>query len=115
MAAFNHFKNMYNVSMKPRLLRTLIKERVPNETHPFENPAELSTVVSMIKTHGLLSESFGESMDQKLIENWKSAVDSWFERLLLLVSNNMFNLVNGGIKVMEALSGGISLIFGVDS
>ncbi|GMY23428.1 proline-, glutamic acid- and leucine-rich protein 1 isoform X1 [Fagus crenata] len=89
MAAFNHFKNMYDVAMKPRLLRTLIKERVPDETHPFENPAELSTVVSMIKTHGLLSESFGESTDQKLIENWKSAVDSWFERLLLLVSNNM--------------------------
>jgi hypothetical protein len=69
MAAFNHFKNMYYVAMKPRLLRTLIKEHVLDETHPFENPAELSIFVSMIKTHGLLSKSFGELTDQKLIEN----------------------------------------------
>lgn len=89
MAAFNYFKNMYDVDMKPRLLRTLLKERVPDDKHPFENPAELSTVVSMIKTHGLLSESLRESTDQKLVNNWKSAVDSWVERVLLLVSNNM--------------------------
>ncbi|KAG2672400.1 hypothetical protein I3760_13G038900 [Carya illinoinensis] len=90
MAAFNHVKNMYDVSLKPRLLRTLIKEDLPDETHPFRNPAGLSTVVSMIKTHGLLSESsFGESTNRKQIENWKSAVDSWVERLDLLVSHAM--------------------------
>jgi hypothetical protein len=90
MAAFNHFKNMYDVTLKPRLLRTLIKEHVPDDTHPFPDPAGLSTVVSGIKTHGLLAEcSFGESTDQKKIQNWKSAVDSWVERLLLLISHNM--------------------------
>ena len=99
MAAFNYFKNMYDVDMKPRLLRTLIKERVPDDKHPFENPAELSTVVSLIKTHGLLSESFSKSTDQKLVDNWKSAVDSWVERVLLLVSSNMvlINTINYSI------------------
>ena len=101
MAAFNYFKNMYDVDMKPRLLRTLIKERVPDDKHPFENPAELSTVVSLIKTHGLLSESFSKSTDQKLVDNWKSAVDSWVERVLLLVSNNMvfINIINCSISM----------------
>ncbi|KAK4593338.1 hypothetical protein RGQ29_017452 [Quercus rubra] len=100
MAAFNYFKNMYDVDMKPRLLRTLIKERVPDDKHPFENPAELSTVVSLIKTHGLLSESFSKSTDQKLLDNWKSAVDSWVERVLLLVSNNMPDKCWAGICLL---------------
>ncbi|XP_030966472.1 uncharacterized protein LOC115987139 [Quercus lobata] len=100
MAAFNYFKNMYDVDMKPRLLRTLIKERVPDDKHPFENPAELSTVVSLIKTHGLLSESFSKSTDQKLVDNWKSAVDSWVERVLLLVSSNMPDKCWAGICLL---------------
>ncbi|KAM3732952.1 hypothetical protein ACB098_11G097400 [Castanea mollissima] len=100
MAAFNYFKNMYDVGMKPRLLRTLLKERVPDDKHPFENPAELSTVVSLIKTHGLLSESLRESTDQKVVDNWKSAVDSWVERVLLLVSNNMPDKCWAGICLL---------------
>nr|XP_023881665.1 uncharacterized protein LOC111994038 [Quercus suber] len=100
MAAFNYFKNMYDADMKPRLLRTLIKERVPDDKHPFENPAELSTVVSLIKTHGLLSESFSKSTDQKLVDNWKSAVDSWVERVLVLVSNNMPDKCWAGICLL---------------
>ncbi|KAG2672395.1 hypothetical protein I3760_13G038900 [Carya illinoinensis] len=101
MAAFNHVKNMYDVSLKPRLLRTLIKEDLPDETHPFRNPAGLSTVVSMIKTHGLLSESsFGESTNRKQIENWKSAVDSWVERLDLLVSHAMPDKCWAGICLL---------------
>ncbi|XP_059433960.1 uncharacterized protein LOC132167082 isoform X2 [Corylus avellana] len=101
MAAFNHFKNMYDVALKPRLLRTLIKEHVPDDTHPFPDPAGLSTVVSGIKTHGLLAEwSFEKSTDQKKIQNWKSAVDSWVERLLLLVSHNMPDKCWAGICLL---------------
>ncbi|KAL0008068.1 hypothetical protein SO802_009570 [Lithocarpus litseifolius] len=100
MAAFNYFKNMYDVDMKPRLLRTLIKERVPDDKHPFENPAELSAVVSLIKTHGLLSESLSKSTDQKFVDNWKSAVDSWVERVLLLVSSNMPDKCWAGICLL---------------
>ncbi|CAK9149218.1 unnamed protein product [Ilex paraguariensis] len=89
MAAFDHVHNMYDVSLKPRLLRSLLKDHVPDEKHPFRNPWELSHVVSAVKTHRLLSEFATDSTDQKQIENWKSAVDAWVNRLLTLVSSNM--------------------------
>ena len=94
MVAFDHFSNMYDVALKPRLLRTLMKEHLPDEKLPFSNPSEISWAVSMVKTHGLLSECFTESMDQSQIENWKSAVDSWVDRILTLVSNNMVWTIN---------------------
>ena len=56
----NHQTNLYDVDMKPHLLCTLIKDCIPDDKHPFENLGELSAVVSLIKTHGLLSESFGQ-------------------------------------------------------
>lgn len=92
MAAFDHFRNMYDVALKPRLLRTLIKEHIPDEKHPFSNPSELSRVVSMVKTHSLLAESFTESMDLKQIESWKSAVDAWVNRILTLASSDTVNM-----------------------
>ena len=85
----NHQTNLYDVDIKPHLLHMLIKERVPGDKHPFENPTELSTVVSLIKTHGHLSKFFSKSTDQKLVNNWKSAIDSWVKHVLLLISNNM--------------------------
>ena len=56
----NHQTNLYDVNMKPHLLCALIKDCIPDNKHPFENPVELFAVVSLIKTHGLLSESFGQ-------------------------------------------------------
>lgn len=80
---------MYDIKLKPRLLRTLIKEHVPDEKHPFRNPSELSKVVSMIKTHKLLGESSMEATDKKQVEIWTSTVDAWVERLFSLVSSSM--------------------------
>ncbi|KAA8534550.1 hypothetical protein F0562_032067 [Nyssa sinensis] len=88
MAAFDLIQNLYDISLKPRLLHSLIKEHIPDDKHPFRRPLELSHVVSMVKTHRLLSESATESTDQKLIDKWKSAVDAWVNRLLMLVSSN---------------------------
>ncbi|KAK9282790.1 hypothetical protein L1049_011011 [Liquidambar formosana] len=100
MAAFDHFRNMYDVALKPRLLRSLITEHVPDEKHPFRSPSELSNVVSAIRTHGLLSESFTESADRKHVESWKSAVDCWVDRLLVLVSTNMPDKCWAGICLL---------------
>lgn len=91
MAAFDHVQNMYDVSLKPRLLRSLVKDRLPDEKHPFRNPLDLSHVVSAVKTHRLLSEVDESSKDRKQIENWKSAVDAWVNRLIMLVSSDMVN------------------------
>ena len=56
----NHQTNLYDVDMKPHLLCALIKDCIPDNKHPFKNPVELFAVVLLIKTHGLLLESFGQ-------------------------------------------------------
>ncbi|KAL3520882.1 hypothetical protein ACH5RR_019031 [Cinchona calisaya] len=89
MAASNQIQGMYDVALKPQLLRSLLKEYVPDEKHPFRNPSDLSHVVSAVKTHRLLSECAPHSTNQKLIESWKSAVDAWVKRVSALASSNM--------------------------
>lgn len=93
MAAFDHVRNMHDIALKPRLLRSLIREHLPDEKHPFKGPPELSHVVSTVKTHRLLSESLAgvESADPKAAEGWKAAVDAWVDRVLSLASSNMVN------------------------
>lgn len=89
MAATEYSRGMYDDAFKPRLLRSLLKEYVPDEKHPIGNPSDLSHAVSVVKSHQLLSEGFSSSADQKLIETWKTAVDSWVNRILVLASSNM--------------------------
>lgn len=92
MAVFDFFANMEDSRLKPRLLKSLIKDRLPtneNENEPCTAPYELAAVVSTIKTHSLLSESLPEPCDPKLVETWKSVVDAWIEHLLSLISSKM--------------------------
>ncbi|CAH9111484.1 unnamed protein product [Cuscuta europaea] len=88
MAACDHIQGMYDFALKPQLLRSLLNEYVPTERHPFRSPSDLSHVVSVVKTHRLLSESAPSSIDQKIIENWKSVVDDWSKRFQNLASSN---------------------------
>ncbi|KAK3001207.1 hypothetical protein RJ639_022001 [Escallonia herrerae] len=79
---------MNDVALKPRLLRSLTKYELPDVKRPLKNPLHLSRVISTVKTHRLLSENpASQSADQKHIDSWKSAVDAWVNRLLVLVSN----------------------------
>ncbi|XP_042498607.1 proline-, glutamic acid- and leucine-rich protein 1 [Macadamia integrifolia] len=87
--AVEHFQNMYDIRLKPRLLRSLMRDYLPDDKRPSPSPSKLSDVVSAIKTHGLLLEPFREPVDQKQIDNWKSSIDAWVERLLLLISSKM--------------------------
>ncbi|XP_065871126.1 uncharacterized protein [Euphorbia lathyris] len=87
MASLDNLKNMYDVSLKPRMLLTLLKEDIPDVKKPLGDSSSLSTVVSTVQNLKLLSESFSTSMDAKLIERWKSAVNDWFDRLLSLLTN----------------------------
>ncbi|KAL5160861.1 Proline-, glutamic acid- and leucine-rich protein 1 [Glycine soja] len=100
MAAFDHFGNMYDVAFKPRLLQTLIRDHLPDEKRPFSNPSELSKVVSLIKTHSLLSESFADSTRPKLIEAWKSALASWLNLIYSLLSTTMPDKCWAGISLL---------------
>ncbi|KAJ4721047.1 Proline-, glutamic acid-and leucine-rich protein 1 [Melia azedarach] len=89
MLAIDHFKNVYDIKLKPRLLRSLIKEHFPEENRPTRILAELSQIVYYVRTHKLLSESVNESTEKKVVESWKSAVDEWVDGVLCLVSSNM--------------------------
>lgn len=88
----SHIKNMYDIRLKPRLLRSLIKDYLPEEyRHPTPNPHELSYLVDTLKTFRLLSEAFPDECSSEVVENWTAAVDEWIERLLVLVNCEMVN------------------------
>ncbi|KAL0795827.1 hypothetical protein Bca101_067204 [Brassica carinata] len=94
MASFERFDDMCDLRLKPKILRNLLSEYVPNEKQPLVNFQSLSKVVSTISTHKLLSE------DHKLQSKSKSAVDEWVERLLALVSSDMPDKSWVGIVLM---------------
>ena len=94
-ALLENSSNMFDVALKPRMLRTILKEDVPDDnsnTKPLSNASKLSRIVSKIQTFNLLSESTSMS-DAKLMERWKSTVDDWINRLLSLVSNASSSMV----------------------
>ncbi|CAA0824299.1 Unknown protein [Striga hermonthica] len=104
MAALQSEDGMCDVAMKPKLLRSLLREYVPDERHPFTNPSELSYVVSTVKTHKLLYEWVPQPVKQDLVEAWKSAVDSWVHRLLTLASSNLPDKCWAGICLLGLTS-----------
>lgn len=78
-------KDMYDVGLKPRMIRTLLKEDVPDDKIPFDSPSKLSRIISCIQSHKLLSEP-SITDNNKQIERWKSSVNDWVARLLSLIS-----------------------------
>ncbi|EOA39675.1 hypothetical protein CARUB_v10008316mg [Capsella rubella] len=100
MASFDRFEDMCDLRLKPKILRNLLSEYVPNEKQPLTNFLSLSKVVSNIATHKLLSESPLASVDQKHQALSKSAVDDWVDRLLALVSSDMPDKCWVGICLM---------------
>ncbi|KAG9451263.1 hypothetical protein H6P81_011228 [Aristolochia fimbriata] len=100
MAVLDYVGNMNDVRLKPRLLKSMMKDRLPDEKHPFPSPSELSAAVSSVKTHGLLSEVYREQDDRKQVESWKAAVDAWVERVLSLASSKMPDKCWAGICLL---------------
>jgi hypothetical protein len=75
--------------LKPRLLKALVAERLPQPGGAELPPAEVESVLHAVRTHGLLAESLpGHPPDSKLAEAWRAAVDAWVERLGALVEGN---------------------------
>ncbi|MQM03494.1 hypothetical protein Taro_036277 [Colocasia esculenta] len=82
--------------LKPRLLRSLVRDRLPDEKRSLQNPSQLSSVLSLVRVHDLLSESLpqktpaGEAPGpDKLARAWGAAVDAWVELCLALSSSKM--------------------------
>ncbi|KAJ0230349.1 hypothetical protein HA466_0308530 [Hirschfeldia incana] len=94
MASFERFDDMCDSKLKPKILRNILSDYIPNEKQPLVNFQSLSNVVSTISTHKLLSE------DSKPQTKSKSSVDEWVERLLALVSSDMPDKSWVGIVLM---------------
>ncbi|PQQ13134.1 uncharacterized protein Pyn_19800 [Prunus yedoensis var. nudiflora] len=92
---------MYDVALKPCLLHMLIRDHVPDNKHPFGSPLDLSKVVYTIKTHNLLRESVQDLTDQKLINNWRSAIDSLMELIASDIINVGWEFVCRGVTCQE--------------
>ncbi|XP_076957395.1 uncharacterized protein LOC143632860 isoform X1 [Bidens hawaiensis] len=109
MAAFDYAQNLYDVALKPRLLRSLINEHIPEEKQQLGDSSKLLYAASAIRTHQLLSEQAVQSADnKKIIEKWKSAVDLWVDRVLMLVSSNMPDKCWAGICLLGVTCEGCS-------
>ncbi|CAO2833000.1 unnamed protein product [Amaranthus hypochondriacus] len=104
MAAFDHIRDLNDIALKPRLLRSLLKEHLPDETLPFRDPSQLSTIVSIVKTHKLLSEEIPPSTDNKHVSAWKSAVDAWLDRILMLARTNLPDKCWAGVCLLGVTS-----------
>ena len=76
--------------LKPRLLRALVAERLPQPGGTELPPVELASVLGAVRTHGLLTEGLPDRApeDPKLAEAWRAAVDSWVERVVALVESD---------------------------
>lgn len=99
MAIAGFVEGMGDHKLKPRLLSSLVRERLPGGdgaagSRPSPSPAELSSVLAAVKTHGLLAEAAAAAAtaagrpDPELAESWRGAVDAWADRVLSLVSSN---------------------------
>ncbi|TKW38731.1 hypothetical protein SEVIR_1G135200v4 [Setaria viridis] len=76
--------------LKPRLLRAVVAERLPQPGGAELPPVELASVLDAVRTHGLLTEALPDRApaDPKLAEAWRAAVDSWVERVVALVESD---------------------------
>jgi hypothetical protein len=81
--------------LKPRLLRALTRDLDDSGDRRSRLFAgnDLANVLEKVQLHGLLSEVLPQGYDgkdeAKIRQEWRSAVDAWVGRLLLLVSDRM--------------------------
>ncbi|XP_020247498.1 proline-, glutamic acid- and leucine-rich protein 1 isoform X2 [Asparagus officinalis] len=101
MSIADHFSGMNDPRLKPRMLQSLIRDHLPDDRRPFPSSSELASVLSHVKTHGLLSERDpNPDPNPKIAEAWRSTVDEWVDRLLSLVSSNMPDKCWAGICLL---------------
>ncbi|KAM7268837.1 hypothetical protein ACFE04_011003 [Oxalis oulophora] len=82
-AFFNLATNMYDITLKPRILRQFMRDHLSSDEIQSIS-FNLSKLVSLIQTHNLLAES--HVADLNIAKSWKSAVDEWIERCISLSS-----------------------------
>ncbi|KAJ6791869.1 proline-, glutamic acid- and leucine-rich protein 1 isoform X2 [Iris pallida] len=100
MTTSDYVNGMNDPRLRPRILRSVARDLLPDDKRPFPSSSELSLILSYVKTHGILTERHSQPSDRKLIDGWRSAVDEWVDRLLSLVSSNMPDKCWAGISLL---------------
>lgn len=80
---------MDDCHLKPPMLRSVVRDRLPDEKRPFPSPADVAGVLSHVRAHGLLSEQQTDTTERKIVEDWRTAVDGWVEHIVSLASSKM--------------------------
>ncbi|MCO5549839.1 hypothetical protein L7F22_003313 [Adiantum nelumboides] len=86
---------LYDGRLKFRLLSLVMASHLPDDRQPPKSPSELSIAVSVIRRHHLLCEDSGMTSDAH-----KAAVDSWVDRLSLLLSSTMSEKCWAGVCLL---------------
>ncbi|KAI5083348.1 hypothetical protein GOP47_0003091 [Adiantum capillus-veneris] len=86
---------LYDARLKLRLLSLVMASHLPDDRQPPKSPSELSIAVSIIRRHHLLCEDPGMTSDAH-----KAAVDSWVDRLSLLLSSTMTEKCWAGVCLL---------------
>lgn len=90
MAFEEALHGMYDTRLKPRLLSSIMATHLPDDRQPPKSPSELSTAVSIIRRHHLLSEPIlvdppVACPPGKATDAYKAVVDAWIERVNILL------------------------------
>eukprot|EP00250_Pteridium_aquilinum_P003200 c13518_g1_i2 orf=1245-3185(-) len=89
---------MYDTRLKLRLLSSLMASHLPEDRQPPKPPSELSMAVSVLRRHHLLSED--PAPPGKALDAYKAAIDSWVDRLSLLLSSTMTEKCWAGVCLL---------------
>lgn len=81
-----HFNGVNDVRLKIEMLRSIISEHLPKDNRLFWSLSELPSILSHVKIHMLLSE---QDTNPEVMEDWRSTVDEWVDRLISLISSSM--------------------------
>ncbi|KAG0477926.1 hypothetical protein HPP92_012645 [Vanilla planifolia] len=82
------FSGMNDYRLKSRILRSVVRDRLPDDKRTFPSSTELASVLSIVRKQGLLSELCLDNAESKLSETWAAAVDGWVDRVLSLASSS---------------------------
>ncbi|XP_078177514.1 uncharacterized protein LOC144571997 [Carex rostrata] len=117
MAPFSDYLSggVNDLWLKPRILCSLTRDLddTGDRWSRLFDAEELTNILEKVHLHGLLSEVLPEGYagkdEAKLWEEWRSAVDAWVERLLLLVSDKML-LVHEKLKIFATKMLGVTIV-----
>ncbi|KAL8136559.1 hypothetical protein V2J09_002560 [Rumex salicifolius] len=104
MGSYGFFRDVNDVTLKPRLLQGVLSEKVLDAKRPIGRPSELvekfKPIVDLVAVHRLLSETVPESTDPELVSIYNSTVNEWVDRILKLLASDVSDKSLAGVWLL---------------